>query len=231
MAIDNSILRGVKGIIIGAADTRGLDDSINKAKAKGIPIVCVDAAIEHPWISSLVQTDNLNAAKLAGKYIVDNILPDRKKVLILGGTVGHQTGDARKNGVTEVCKAAGLTVIYRPADWDPSKAQEIVQNEINTHKDIGAIFGCWDPGVVAGIPVVKNSKQLDKIIMVGFDGLPMGLRAIEAGELNASVAQDTKKMGSVSVQLLIKVIEKANVKKFIPIKGIIIDKNNVKNYL
>lgn len=230
-AVDNAILQKVDGIIIGAVDSRGLDDSLNKAQAANIPVICVDTAIDHPWVKGLIQTDNLAAARLAGDFIVKALAGKKGKVLILGGSVGHQTGDARKNGVTEKCEAAGYEVIYRPADWDAAKAQEIAQNELAANDDIVAIFGCWDPGIVAAIQPVKEKGLLDDIIMVGFDGLPMGLKAIAAGEIEASIAQDTNKMGRDGVSLMVKLLKGESIPKFIPIPGVVIDKSNVSSFM
>lgn len=139
-AFDNALQQKVDGIIIGAADNRAFDDSLNRAQAMGIPVVAVDTGIDHPWIASLVQTDNLASARIAGQYILEH-MQKPGKVLIVGGILGHQTGDARKNGVTEVLEKAGVEVIFRAADWSPEKAYEITLNELNAHPDITAIFG------------------------------------------------------------------------------------------
>ena len=99
--------RGWMRIIIGATDSRGWDDTLAKAKAAGIAAIAVDTAIENPVISSLIQTDNEAAAGLAGDWLCQQ-LGGKGKALVLGGTVGHQTGDARKNGVENKLKACGV---------------------------------------------------------------------------------------------------------------------------
>ncbi|MCP3990150.1 MAG: sugar ABC transporter substrate-binding protein, partial [Actinomycetia bacterium] len=109
-AVDTAITQGVDAIIVGAADSRGWDDSFNKAQEAGIPVITVDTAIDHPWVSTLIQTDNLIAARAAGDYIVEQT-GGAGKALVLGGSVGHQTGDARKQGVEEQLLAAGMDVI------------------------------------------------------------------------------------------------------------------------
>lgn len=47
-AIDTAISQGVDGLIIGAVDNRGFDDTLNQAQEKGIPVVAVDTGIDHP---------------------------------------------------------------------------------------------------------------------------------------------------------------------------------------
>lgn len=229
-AFDNAIQMGVSGIIIGAADSRAFDDSLDQASEVGIPVVAVDTGIDHPHIASLVQTDNLSSARIAGQYILDN-MTQPGKVLIVGGVLGHQTGDARKDGVTEVLEAAGIEVIFRAADWLPERAYEITQNELSANPDITAVFSAWDPGAMAVKSVVAERGLLDSIIIVGFDGDPANLRAIQEGEILGTIKQDNVKMGQDSITLLVDVIQGKEVPQYIPIDGYIIDIENVEEFL
>ena len=226
-AVDNAIVQGVDGIIIGAADNRAFGESLAKARAAGIPVVAVDTGIEQ--VNSLVQTDNLGSARLAGKYIVKNMAPG--KVLILGGTLGHQTGDARRDGVLETVEAAGHQVIFRACDWDETKAYETALNELTANPDITAIFAAWDPGAMSARAAAKEKGVLDDIMIVGFDGNPVNLKAIAEGEIDATIKQDNDLMGRKSVQVLVDIIEGRSVESFYPLEGIVIDASNVKDYL
>jgi len=228
-AMDNVILQGVDGIIIGAADNRAFGESLDKAKAAGIPVVAVDTGIEHEQVKSLVQTDNLASARLAGQYIVDNMDPG--KILIIGGTVGHQTGNARRDGVMQVAEANGVEAIFRACDWDDTKAFETTQNELGANPDITAIFACWDPGAMSVKAAVKDKGLLDKVVIVGFDGNPANLKAVKAGEIEAEVKQDNVLMGRKSVEILVDIINGKAVEEFYPINGFIIDASNVDEYL
>ncbi|HCU21580.1 MAG TPA: hypothetical protein DF698_01555 [Candidatus Atribacteria bacterium] len=229
-SFDNAIQMGVSGIIVGAADSRAFDDSLDKASEVGIPVVAVDTGIDHPHIASLVQTDNLSSAKIAGQYILDHMTRPGK-VLIVGGVLGHQTGDARKNGVTEVLEAAGVEVIFRAADWLPEKAYEVAQNELAANPDVTAVFAAWDPGAMSAKSVVAERGLTGKIIIVGFDGDPANLKAIKEGEILATIKQDNVKMGRDSVSLLVDIINGKEVPKYIPIDGFIIDQSNVDEFL
>jgi len=228
-AMDNVILQGVDGIIIGAADNRAFGESLDKAKAAGIPVVAVDTGIEHEQVKSLVQTDNLASAGLAGQYIVDNMDPG--KILIIGGTVGHQTGNARRDGVMQVAEANGVEAIFRACDWDDTKAFETTQNELGANPDITAIFACWDPGAMSVKAAVKDKGLLDKVVIVGFDGNPANLKAVKAGEIEAEIKQDNVLMGRKSVEILVDIINGKPVEEFYPINGFVIDASNVDEYL
>ena len=229
-AVDTAITQGVDAIIVGAADSRGWDDSFNKAKEAGIPIITVDTGIEHEHVSTLIQTDNLAAARAAGKWIAEQT-GGEGKALVIGGSVGHQTGDARKQGVEEELMAAGMEVIGDWSDWDENKSAEITQNVLTANPDVVAVFVAFDPGAVAALSVIKQKGLVDQITLVGFDGLPVALKAIKAGEMAASMAQNPARMGSEGVELAVKVIQGETVPEFIPIDGVLITIDNVDEFL
>jgi ribose transport system substrate-binding protein len=191
--------------------------------------VAVDTAIDHPWISCLVQTDNEKAAKLAGEYIVAS--GRAAKVLINGGTVCHQTGDARRDGVQNAVEGAGGTVIFRACDWLPDKAYETTLNELTAHPDITAIFSACDPMAMSVISAVRQKGREGSVLIVGFDGDQPNLQAIAAGKQDADIKQDSVKMGGESVARLVDVIHGKPVPAFIPIDGQLITGENVAEYL
>ena len=229
-AVDNAITQKVDGIIIGATDSRGWDDTLAKAKAAGIPVVAVDTAIENDYIASLIQTDNLAAAGLAGDFLCQ-ALGNKGKALVLGGSVGHQTGDARKNGVEEKLKACGVEVIGDYSDWNENRSAELAQNTLTANPDLGAIFVAFDPGAAAAASVVTQKGLAGKVLVVGFDALPVALKAIAAGEMAATVRQDPVKMGQEGVNLILKILKGESVEPKTMIPGVLITKDNVNEFL
>lgn len=227
-AVDRAIDMGVDGIIIGSVDNRAFDSSLDQAAKKGIPVVAVDTAIDHSHVSSLVQTDNLSAAGVAGDYIVGKI--DGGSVLILGGSAGHQTGNARRDGVKNAAEAAGHEVIFQICDWQDACAFETTTNFLQSNPNIKAIFSAWDPGALAAVSAAKALGKLDKLVIVGFDGNPANLVAIKEGEQSATIKQNNTRMGTESVQNLVKIIKGETAPAVVPIDGILITADNVAEY-
>jgi ribose transport system substrate-binding protein len=94
-----------------------------------------------------------------------------------------------------------------------------------------AVFGCWDPGALAGLAAVKQRGLLGKVKVFGFDGLPSALKSIKDGELVATVKQDNKQMAQVIVRSCVAQIKgQPSVKKLL-IDGFVIDKSNVDKYM
>jgi ribose transport system substrate-binding protein len=229
-AVENAISSKVDGIIIGANDNRAFNDVIDKAQAAGITVVAVDTAIDHPYISFLVQTDNVAAAKLAGDYIVNNM--ESGKLLLLGGEIGHQTAEARKKGATDIVEAAGIEIIFRGCDWLEDKAYTTTLNELSANPDITAIFAANDSMALGAIAAAKEKGVLEDLLVVGFDGIQASLEAIKAGEQDATVKQDNVQMGEECVRSLVKLLKGEELETdYIAILGILITKDNVDDFI
>jgi ribose transport system substrate-binding protein len=229
--LDNAIIKGVDGIVMSPIDARALGNTFDMAQKKGIPIVVIDAPVDHPAVRAFFGTDNLAAAQGAGRYIVEKTQA-KGDLLLLGGQIGHPNGDKRLKGVKDTCEAAGMKVIVRPTDWDTAKAMQFAQDELQANKNISAIFSCWDPGALAAKQAAKTLGLLDKLIIVGFDGDQSVYRAIKAGEITATARQQPYLMGQEGTELMSKIFDgETDFPKETLVPGEMVDITNVDQYL
>jgi ribose transport system substrate-binding protein len=230
-AIDTEITMKPSAIIIGSVDPNVFKDTIAKAKAAGIPILAVDTAIDDPYISALIQTDNLGAAGAEGDYICKALNGATGTALVMAGTVAHQTGDARQKGVADKLAACGEKVIKEYGNWDENTEVQIASDTIAANPDLNVIFAPHDGGAAAVAAVVKQKGLTSKIMVFGFDALPVMLKAIQAGEGTGTMKQDNVRMGKEIVDEAIMLIAGSKIEPKILIPGIMIDKNNVNDYI
>jgi ribose transport system substrate-binding protein len=229
--LDNAIIKGVDGIVMSPIDARALGNTFDMAQKNGIPIVVIDAPVNHPAVKAFFGTDNLAAAQGAGRYIVEKTHA-KGDLLLLGGQIGHPNGDKRLKGVKDTCEAAGMKVIVRPTDWDTAKAMQFAQDELQANKNISAIFSCWDPGALAAKQAAKTLGLLDKLIIVGFDGDQSVYRAIKAGEITATARQQPYLMGQEGTELMSKIFAgETDFPKETLVPGEMVDITNVDKYL
>jgi ABC-type sugar transport system substrate-binding protein len=229
-AVDTVITQSPSALIIGSVDPRVWPDTITKAKAAGIPIYAVDTAIDDPYISTIIATDNLAAATLEGQYICKKT-GGKGTIVVIGGTVGHPNGDARKNGISAAATACGMKVIGDWGDWDSAKDVSIAQNNITANADVVAVFVAHDDGAAAVAAMIKSAGKTATIGTYGFDALPIMLKAIKAGDAVSSVKQDSALMGKTIVDDAVGVAKGGTIAKSIAIPGFIIDAANVDQYL
>lgn len=167
----------------------------------------------------------------AQKDAIDTAINKGVDGIIIGGTEGHQTGNARRDGVQQAAEAAGFTVIFQICDWKGDCTYEQTLTQTKSNPDITAIFSAWDPGALAAVSAAKEAGTLGNLLIVGFDGNPANLDSIKAGEQTADIKQDNTRMGTEGVQNLLKLINGEEVPALTPIDGILIDKANVDQFI
>ena len=230
-ALDNAIIKGLDGLVIMPIDARALGPSLDEAAKRKIPVIVVDATVNHPSVLAFIGTDNLEAARMAGRYIVDKV-KGQGELLLIGGQVGHPNGDKRLKGVKDVCEAAGMKVTVRPTDWMTDRAMQYATDDLQSNPRFTAVFSAWDPGALAVKQAAKSLGLLDKLIIVGFDGDMANLKAIKAGEITATARQQPYVMGTSAVEVLKKVFAGSkDYAKEVLIPGEMIDKTNVDKFL
>jgi ribose transport system substrate-binding protein len=203
--------------------------SIATAKAAGIPILAVDTGIDDPYIAALIQTDNVGAGTLIGKQICTDTA-GKGTALVLGGTVGAQSGDARQKGVADAVAACGMTVDKQNGDWDAVKDVSIATSTIQSTPDLAAIFVPHSDGAAAVAKAVSDKGKTGTIKTYGFDGSAAELTAILGGTEAASIHQDNVGMGKAIVDDAVTILNGGTVQKVVLIAPVLINKANAATF-
>lgn len=189
---------------------------VAQAYKDGIPLVNIDTKIDMTElenaggnVNAFVATDNVEIGRQAAEFIVAQI-GGSGQVLIVEGKAGVDSGEARKAGATEVFESTeGIELVAsQPADWDRNKALDVVTNMLQRYPDIKGIYAANDTMALGAYQAVVNAGKEGEIVVVGTDGAPEAVESVKNGELTATVAQDSKEMGKVSLRLLLEEIEK-----------------------
>ena len=231
-AVDTEITAKPSAIIIGSVDPTVWKDTLAAAKAAGIPVLAADTAIDDPYISALVQTDNLTSAENLGDYICKMLNGAKGSALVMAGTVGHQPGDARQKGVADKLAACGETVIKQYGNWDENTEVQIATDTITATPDLNVIFAPHGAGAAAVATVVKNKGLKGKVFVFGFDGLPVEFTAIQDGIEIATMKQDNVRIGQETVDDAIAIVQGQTLPNATDlINGVLIDSTNVAKYM
>ena len=201
--METAVTQQYDGIILGTVDAAGIVPGIQAANTAGIPVLSVDTAPAGGDIISLVQTDNVAAAKQGGEFIADQI-GGKGKVLNLQGDLANQTGQARSNGLHEALDAyPDIQVIDQSTMWLQDKGLAITENILTSDPDIVAIFAANDPPALGALQALKAAGR-DDVLIVGFDGTKDGLQAVKNGDFVADVLQFPDAIGIIGVDLMVR---------------------------
>jgi len=216
-------------LIIGSVDNNVFGDSIATAQKNGVIVLAVDTAIDNPYVSALIQTDNVKAGEMLGDLICTNT-KGKGSVLDLGGSVGAQTGDARQQGVFNKTSKCGLNVIKQNGNWDSATDVNLANAAITANSDLAAIFVPHSDGAAAVATVVGQKNLQSTIGVYGFDGSPAEIDDILAGTEVASIHQDNVGMGKTIVDDGIALLQGGTVDKTVLIPPVLITKDNAASF-
>lgn len=199
--IERAIAEGVDGIVaVPASDA--LTPVIDKAIAKGIPVVCVDTDAPSSKRFSFIGTGNYEAGFQGGEHL-GKLLNGKGKVAIL--TVpGQDNLMQRVDGYKDALKKwPGIEVIAELNDQSSNtEGLKVARAILQSRPDLTA-FACVEAtGGVSAATAVKEANKVGKIKIVAMDRDDPTLRLIEEGVIDASVAQRSYTMTYTALQLL-----------------------------
>jgi ribose transport system substrate-binding protein len=217
--IENLLQTGVRALIVTPSGSREIASAIAKANRANVPVIVVDtrvdpkaAADNNLKIESFIGSDNYEGGRLAGEYLVKST-GGKARVAILEGIPGHETGDSRLRGFRDaVQKHAGMTIVAsQPANWERDQGFTVFQNMLQAHPDIDALFACNDLMALGAVEAIAAAGRTGRIRIVGFDALDDARKAIEAGRMEASMAQSPYDMGRLAVEGVARLLKSESV--------------------
>ncbi|GLV77940.1 substrate-binding domain-containing protein [Streptomyces hygroscopicus] len=205
--IQNFTSQNMKSIIINPVDSDAAGPSVRAADKAGIPVLAADRGVNKATIAALVASDNIAGGKLAAKALAER-LGEKGTILVLQGTPGTSASRERGKGFAEGLKAyPGIKVVGRQsADFDRAKGLDVTANLLQSHPGVDGIFAENDEMALGAVKAL-GSKAGRSVKVVGFDGTPDGLKAVENGTLAATVAQQPKELGRMVVRNAVKAAE------------------------
>jgi len=188
--IENFIAQGVNAIITDPIDVNTLIPVMEEAERRGIAFATFDRrAFGGPFLFH-VGCDDVFGGRLALEYVAAK-LDGVGKIVHIEGQLGSSPAINRKKGIHEqLVYYPELKLVYEQSgQFSREEGLRVMEDAIiATGGDFDAVICANDDSALGAIQAIKDAGiDLDDVIVVGYDGVPDGLRAILAGELNASI--------------------------------------------
>lgn len=192
--------------IVNPISGTNLIQGVAQLAAKGKTIVNIDSPIDTKAAkaadatpATYIGTDNTAAGALAGKQM-NKLLPSGGQVAVVGGTSGDVTSGARVTGFTDGLSSNVHLVQTVAANWDRQEALTQAANILHAKPNLKGFFVANDDMALGVARAVANAGKTGKVHIISVDGIPDGLKAVEAGQLDATVAQYPYAIGSMGLQ-------------------------------
>ncbi|MFF4269010.1 substrate-binding domain-containing protein [Streptomyces sp. NPDC001536] len=228
--LENFTSSGLGTIIVNPVDSDAVTPAAKGVNKADIPLVAVDRAVNNASTAALVASDNTTGGKLAAKALAEK-LGGKGRIVILQGQAGTSASRERGAGFAEGLKAyPGIEVVAKqPADWDRTKGLDVMTNLLQANPGISGVFAENDEMALGAIKAL-GSKAGKSVQVIGFDGTDDGLKAVKAGTLYASVAQQPSELGRIAVQNAVKAAEGEKVAKSVMVPVKVVTKENVAGF-
>jgi ribose transport system substrate-binding protein len=231
--INSLVGQKVDGIVITPVDPGAIGPAVQAARDAGIPVVCADIGKSGP-VNALLISNNYEGGQLAMEYI-DKMMKGKDNTKKVGvGRVQPQWTYARQRGegFMDKAKELGYEVASEIVVAVPSAegGYDTMQQIMSAAPDVVGVFFASGREAVGAANAVKASGK--DIIVVGYNGDPEELQAIEDGVLDATVAQQPYFIGYESVKVLKEIIEKGKVYEDaeVPVKVELLTPDNYKKW-
>ena len=197
-------LEDLKAQELGALISHVVPESLMLAILnEGLPIVCSeDTTLVHPLFVSVHGLDQ--AATLAAEYVTERLAGSGQLLMVGAVEDRSQTAQLRIQGFRQVlARYPAMRCVHVGAAW---RYEETVQQLLEEAGEwlaefpegrIDAIFGLSDPLALAARDVGLKLGIVDsKTVVVGINGDPLAIAAVEAGTMHATVDTSPQDLGS-----------------------------------
>lgn len=198
--IDNFISSKVDLILINAVDPSAMASAIKKARDAGIVVVAVD--VDAKGVNATVQTDNVEAGKLACQYLVDK-LAGKGNVIIQNGPQVTAVTDRVKGCKAALASAPQIKVLSDDQDAKGSREGGLnaMQGYLTRFPKIDGLFAINDPQAIGSDLAAKQLKR-SGIVITSVDGAPDIENALKTDtQIQASASQDPWAMAQTAVNV------------------------------
>ena len=214
--ISNLISQGVKGIVINAASTSGLNGVVQQACDRGIVVVSFDNTVDNTC-GLTVNTDQLKFGKQLAQFIVDQ-LKGQGNVVMVTGVAGTGADNDRNKGAKEVFAAnPGIKLVAEYTGmWDSATAQRNTSAQLPS---LPKVDGVWVSGGTDG--VIKAFAEAGRPMPVfggeGENGFRKYMAGISTPKVNGMSVGQPPFLSVIALELARAVIKGEHPRKSIEI--------------
>jgi ribose transport system substrate-binding protein len=227
--LDSVVATKPDAILIAPTDVKAMQAPLAAAAAAGTKIVLVDTTTQDPsYAVSAIASDNEGGGKAAFEAI-KQLAPQGGKVLAISVDPGISTTDARVKGFSDAAAADGhypyVGVQY--SHNDPATAAQLVTAALQKDPDIVGVFAANLFAAQGSATGIQQAGKKGKVNVIGFDAGPDQVKALQAGTVQALIAQQPAYIGTVGLGEAVAALDGGQITKSVQTGFSIITQQNL----
>lgn len=206
--IRNFIQEKVDLLIIAPNQLGPVDEAIEEAYEKGIPVILFDRKAMTDKYTAFVGADNYEIGRQMGEYLASS-LSYKGDILEITGLSGSSPAVDRHEGFIDAIgkyKQLNLRTVLK-ADWTKEKARIVTDSLLNIQSDFSAVFAQNDR-MAQGAMESFEAHSFDGVKFFGIDALPgsgNGIDDVIKGRMEATFLYPTR--GDIVMEVAMSILE------------------------
>ena len=230
---ENMIAAGFDAILFNPTDAEGSVSNVKRAKRAGIPTFCMDREVNSLTgpVTQII-SDNFSGCVELGQYFVKEMGKEGKYVELLGLVGDNNTWNRSTgfHGVVDDFPELKM-VSQQSADFDRSKAMEVMESILQANPDIEGVFCGNDAMAMGAYQALVAAGKSNEVKVFGFDGAEDVMNAIKDGKIEATAMQSPKLMAKTAAEMADQFLEgKKDIPRKIPIAVEIVTSENIDEF-
>jgi ribose transport system substrate-binding protein len=199
--------RGAQLLVVAPLNSDGLQPALDAAKAKKVPVVTIDRKVtSQPCTDYLtfIGSNFVEQGKRAAQAMAKATGGTGKVVILLGSSGNNVTTDRTQGFKDELAKTPGLSVVAeQTGEFDRSKGQSVMEQLIQSHPDVTAVYAENDEMGVGAVNALKTAGKTPgkDVKVISIDGTRNAVQLIADGSYNA-VIESNPRFGPLAFQTL-----------------------------
>ena len=199
--IEGLIARGAKVLIVLAWDADALLPAIDKAQARGIPVIAYDRLIQDRDVF-FITFDNVEVGRMQARELLKK-KPRGNYVFIKGAKIDLNSDllyKGQRDVLDPAIKAGKIKVVgdEYTEGWAPPTAQRNLEMILDRNDNkVDAVVASND-GTAGGVVKALLGRRLTGVAVSGQDGDIAALARVARGEQTVSVWKDSRKLGEAA---------------------------------
>ncbi len=199
---ENIIAAGYEAILFNPTDADGSVSNVVMAKAEGIPTFCMDREVNSDAPVSQILSDNYSGAMKVGQYFVEKLNGEGKYVELLGLVGDNNTWNRSRGFHSVVDNYPDLEMVaQQTAEFDRTKAMEVMESILQAHPDIDAVFCGNDAMAMGAYQALEAAGKAEEVMVFGFDGAEDVIESIRNGNIEATAMQFPRVMAKKAANM------------------------------
>jgi len=204
--VEDFIVKGIDVLIISPVDSKGAVAAIKRAESAGIKVITVDVPVEGAEVTSYIGTDNYAGGVKAGELMAEQ-LGGKGNVAIIDYPTVQSVVNRVKGFKDALAKHPDMKIVAVQTGITRAEALSVAQNMLQANPDINGIFGFGDDAALAAAVAVKSAGLSGKVKVIGFDGMPEAIAAVDNDpDMVGVIQQFPDQMGKLAVDTAVKVM-------------------------